>query len=75
MIILAIKFNEDDYYSNDYYAKVGGVTNQEFNFIESEAYRLINYSLYIKNELYQKYEIYLKNYRNKTIKEKEYFDE
>ena len=33
-LILAIKYNEDDYYSNEYYAKVGGIALKELNRLE-----------------------------------------
>jgi len=35
-IILAIKYNEDDYYTNNYYSKVGGIIVKEFNLLEYE---------------------------------------
>jgi hypothetical protein len=60
--LLAIKFNEDDYYSNDYYAKVGGISLQEINILEYESTKLLNHKLWIDEEFYQKYETYLKNY-------------
>ena len=33
-LMLAIKYNEDDYYSNEYYAKVGGIALKELNRLE-----------------------------------------
>ena len=33
-MILALKYNEDDYYSNKYYAKVGGISLKELNELE-----------------------------------------
>ncbi len=62
-MILAIKFNEDDYYSNEFYSKVGGISNSEFNNLESEAYNLLNHLLWINQDLYDKYEIHLKQYK------------
>jgi hypothetical protein len=35
----------------------------EFNKLESEAYSLLNHNLWINEDLYEKYEIYLKQYR------------
>lgn len=33
-IMVAIKYQDDDYYKNEYYAKVGGITLQEINDLE-----------------------------------------
>ncbi len=65
--MIAIKFNEDDYYSNDFYAKVGGISNKELNRIESESLRLLKYNLYIKLSLYNQYEVYLNHYKMTEI--------
>lgn len=64
-IILAIKYNEDDYYSNNYYAKVGGISINEVNSLELEFVKMIKYSLFIQNDIYDKYKIYLTHYQIK----------
>eukprot|EP00826_Nyctotherus_ovalis_P042042 TRINITY_DN4289_c0_g3_i1.p1 TRINITY_DN4289_c0_g3~~TRINITY_DN4289_c0_g3_i1.p1 ORF type:complete len:200 (-),score=2.44 TRINITY_DN4289_c0_g3_i1:106-705(-) len=46
-VVLAIKYNEDDYYDNDYYAKVGGITCEELLLLECEMLALLNYNLYV----------------------------
>jgi hypothetical protein len=65
-LILAVKFNEDDYFSNEYYSKVGGVSNAEFNNIEYESFFLIENKLYISEEDYLKYKNYLDNYEEEV---------
>lgn len=62
-VLLAIKYNEDDYYSNDYYAKVGGISLQEINSLEYECVKLLKHKLFIDEEFYKKYETYLKHYQ------------
>jgi hypothetical protein len=62
-VILAIKYNEDDYFANDYYAKVGGITLQEINVLEYECLKALNHRLFIEEEVFKKYEIYLKQYQ------------
>ena len=62
-ILIAIKFNEDDYYSNDYYAKVGGISLQEINTLEYECIKLLNHKLWIDDDFYNKYETYLNHYQ------------
>ena len=54
-IMLAIKYNEDENYSLKFYAKIGGVSlsellNLEYNFIS-----LINFNLFVTDELFHKY--------------------
>jgi hypothetical protein len=53
--ILAIKYNEDCYYSMNYYSKKVGITLSELNNFESEYLILIGYNLFIQAKLYEKY--------------------
>jgi hypothetical protein len=58
-MIIAIKYNEDEYYSMKFYAKIGGVTlvelcNLEYNFLS-----LINYNLMVNDDLFHKYNDYI----------------
>ena len=55
-ITISIKFLEDKYYKNDYYAKVGGVTLKELNFLEKEFLKLIDFSLYIGFDTFSYYQ-------------------
>lgn len=64
-ILLSIKFNEDDFYSNSYYAKVAGISLEEVNLAESEFLNLCKFRLFVTKELYDKYLVYLRNYHNK----------
>ncbi len=63
-MILAIKYNEDDYYSNEYYSKVAGVNLQELNNLEFECLNLLSHSLFIHYDIFENYEKYLKQYSN-----------
>ena len=53
--ILAIKYNEDNYYSMNYYSKVGGISITELNNLELEYLIMIRYNLYIQTQLFEKY--------------------
>ena len=64
-MILAIKYNEDDYYSNEYYAKVGGVNQSEFNELEYNFLVLLNFETYINYKVYENYETQLINFDKK----------
>ncbi|EAS03399.2 amine-terminal domain cyclin (macronuclear) [Tetrahymena thermophila SB210] len=54
-IMLATKFFDDRYYNNEYYAKVGGIGNQEINLLERDFLQLINFRLYIAPILFFRY--------------------
>jgi len=64
-IIMAIKINEDDYYSNNYYSKVGGISVKELNILEYDFVRFIRYNLFVNLDVYEKYKIFISCYKNK----------
>ncbi len=49
---MAIKFISDIYYSNSYYAKVGGVNLEEVNNLELSFLEYIDYKLLIETECF-----------------------
>ena len=64
-LLLAIKYNEDLYFTNEQYAKVGGVSVQELNDLELYSIQLLNFNLFISEDIYEKYVQYITNYSNK----------
>lgn len=54
-LLLAVKFIEDVYYSNKYYAKVGGVSLTELSSLECSFLRLIRYDLCVSPREYERY--------------------
>jgi hypothetical protein len=62
-IISAIKYNEDDIYTNTFYAKVGGLTREELHRLEIEYLNMIRYKLFVDNKVYLQYRAYLKQYK------------
>jgi len=54
-MMLAVKFFDDTYYSNAYYAKVGGVKAQEMNVLEVHFLRLIDWHLFVSPEEFELY--------------------
>lgn len=54
-IVLAVKFHDDTYYSNAFYAKVGGVQLKEFNSLERKFLQLIEWKLHVDAEEYKLY--------------------
>lgn len=53
--MVAIKFQDDDYYKNDYYAKVGGITVKEINILEKEFLNLLQYKLFVDPSMFNTY--------------------
>ena len=54
-LVIASKFLEDYYFSNKDYAFVGGVDLKELNLIEIEFLLLIDYKLFVSNEVFFNY--------------------
>ena len=54
-IMVASKFNDDDYYSNSCYAKAGLVSLEELNLLECEFISAIEYNLYVTKNVFQEY--------------------
>lgn len=54
-IMLAVKFFDDVYYSNAYYAKVGGVKTKEVNALEAQFLHLIDWCLHVTPQEYDQY--------------------
>ena len=62
--IVAIKFHEDEYYSFNYYAKLGGISKKETINLEYEFLSLIDFKLFVNQQLYDKYYNYLSNLKD-----------
>ena len=58
-MMLAIKYNEDEIYSLKFYAKIGGVSLAEICNFEYYFLCLINYNLYVSEDLFNKYNDYI----------------
>ena len=63
-MVLAIKYNEDDYYSNKYYAKVGGIGLNELNELEYNLLILLEFNAFIDDDTYEKYENQLNDFEH-----------
>ena len=61
-LLLAIKYNEDVYFTNEHYAKVGGVSIEELNNLEYFSIQLLNFDLFISEDIYKKYLNYISSY-------------
>ena len=54
-IVLAIKYNEDEIYKNEYYASIAGVDVKELNAMESELLFKLNYELFVDSAVFMTY--------------------
>ena len=59
-ILISIKYNEDLFYDNKYYARKIGVTPKELKKMEIEFLKLIQFELYVKKNDFEKYKKYIK---------------
>ena len=60
-ILVAIKFLEDKYFTNNFYSKICGVNIKILNKMEYEFVSGINFDLYIDRDFYYMYENLLLN--------------
>lgn len=58
-ILIAIKYNEDEFYDNKYYAEIGGVKLNELKLMEYTFLELCDFKFFISNEVYENYNNYL----------------
>lgn len=60
---------DEFYYSNPWYAEVGGIEITEFNMLESEfLMNLINFELYVNEETFEKFARMTKRFYLEKIK-------
>ena len=58
-ILIAIKYNEDLFYDNKYYAEIGGVKLNELKIMEYTFVELCDFKFFISNDVYENYNNYL----------------
>jgi len=54
-VMIAAKFHDDLYYSNGYYAKVGGLGVKEANLLESNFLKLLDWKVHVTKQEYELY--------------------
>jgi hypothetical protein len=58
-VMVGAKFFDDAYYNNAYYARVGGISCSEINTLELEFLYLINFSLHVTPDVFERYRVEL----------------
>ena len=61
-LVISIKFTDDVFYSNTFYAKCAGLSLQELNALEGRLLRLLDYRLFVSKSDYCDYEVRLRKY-------------
>eukprot|EP00826_Nyctotherus_ovalis_P011569 TRINITY_DN13009_c0_g1_i5.p1 TRINITY_DN13009_c0_g1~~TRINITY_DN13009_c0_g1_i5.p1 ORF type:complete len:132 (+),score=37.88 TRINITY_DN13009_c0_g1_i5:24-398(+) len=61
VLMVSVKYNCDNYYSNKYYALSAGLSLIEINTLEREMLELLNYELEVTVEKYEEFANYLKD--------------
>jgi len=54
-VLVAVKFYDDQYFNNKFFSKVGGISVDELNVLETEFLFLINFNLFVDVDLYELY--------------------
>lgn len=60
-VLISIKYNEDNIFTNNYYAEIAGVSVKELFTLENDFLSLVNFNLYIEPILFAQYNLYLNN--------------
>ena len=58
-MVLAIKFSDDEYFNNKFYAKMGGISCKDLNKLETNFFQALNYDLTVMPETFEKYSNFL----------------
>ena len=58
--IIAIKFNYDEFFSLDFYAKLGGVSQKELVALEYDFTTLLNFKFFVEEKIFAKYSNFLR---------------
>lgn len=64
-ILIAIKYNEDEFYDNKYYAEIAGIKPPELKNIEYNFCSICNFNLYVSDDIFMNYSQYFNNIENK----------
>jgi len=60
-ILIAVKYNEDSFYENSYYAQIAGIKNKELKVIEYTFLEMINFNAYVDEDTFNLYKESLYN--------------
>ena len=58
-ILISIKYIEDEFYDNKFYAEIAGIRTNELNSIEYNFINLCNFKIFVSDDLFNKYNSFL----------------
>ena len=58
-VIISIKYNEDSYYDNNFYAQIAGIKPDELQLLEYKFFELNDFNVYVSDKEFEQYEKYL----------------
>lgn len=61
-VLLSIKYNEDSFFDNQYYSEIAGVKVKELKLLEYTFVSMVDFNLFVSDEIYEKYKNYLDNF-------------
>ena len=61
-ILISIKYNEDSYYENKFYAEIAGVKLKELKIIEYSILEIIDFNVFVDYKKYKQYQQYLEEF-------------
>ena len=63
-ILIAIKYNEDNFYDNNFYSEIAGIKLEELNMIEKKFISMCNFQFFISVDIFENYKRYLISFDN-----------
>lgn len=61
-VLLSIKYNEDSFFDNQYYSEIAGVKIKELKLLEYTFISMVDFKLFVSDDIYEKYKNYLDNF-------------
>ena len=58
-VLVSIKYNEDSYYDNNFYAQIAGIKANELQLLEYKFFELNDFHVYVNDKEFEQYELYL----------------
>ena len=58
-ILIAIKYNEDNFFDNKFYSEIAGIKLNELNIIEYTFMKLCDFKMFVSKDIFNKYNTYL----------------
>lgn len=68
-VLISIKYNEDSYYDNKFYAEIAGVKLKELKMLEYSFMELNDFNAFINHKEYEQYRVYLEEFNKIQDKE------